>query len=255
MARLESFELLYQESLSTGAVTGSDTYARPLKWTMLGINQIMDAHTDNWVVRYLNYEPIDSAEEKELWKQLLAMNFDRDCPDDSSLEIGEYHKLKMNRLGMLFSSSLGLDPLPGKTQNSEFDTFMTQYNKHYSTEKEYHYRKSIHDANVGRIQQWNEIHAGRTSFVPNQYMDLETDEVLKYRGGYIPIPHIDEAKKRAADRFRSGQSGNLRGDVDGIENYNWTVYQVPEDFDPESFPREFDWRTHLPGSVAPIKVR
>jgi hypothetical protein len=83
-------------------------------------------------------------------------------------------------------------------------------------------------------------------------------EVLKYRGGHISIPRLYESKKRAVAKARSGQSSNLRrlqGDVDDIENYNWTVYQVPEDVDPESFPREFDWRTHLPGSVAPIKVR
>jgi hypothetical protein len=157
------FELLYQESLSTGAVTGSDMYARPLKWTMLARNQVISAHTEHWVIRYLNYEPIDSEEENKLWKDWMNINFGRDCPEDDSVEVGKRHELKMNRLGLLFSSSYGRDQSHGKTQNSQFDAFMIKYNKQYSTEEEYQYRKSIHDVNVDKIQKLNEIHAGRTS--------------------------------------------------------------------------------------------
>ncbi|KAL3776792.1 hypothetical protein HJC23_011921 [Cyclotella cryptica] len=259
MPPIDWFELLYQESLSSGAIDGgSSKDARPLKWTMLARNQIINAHTEHWVLRYLNYEAIDSEEETKLWNEWLQLNFNRDCSEDNSVTLSENHSLKTNRLGMFLSSSFGQGPPRKKTSNpSPFDTFLMLHNKQYSTEYEYDYRKSIHDCNMDKIQQWNQVHAGRTSFAHNEFMDLELDEVMKFRGGHIPNPHLNQARKAAGIQKSKSRSSNLRrlsaDDEEAIENYNFNVYQVPVDFDPSTLPTEFDWRTHMPGSVSPIK--
>jgi hypothetical protein len=247
------FELLYQETLSTGAIT--NTFAIPLQWTMLARNQIIHAHTEHWVVRYLSYEAINAHDEYGLWNDWLHMNYNDDCSDDSAVELSEGHTMKMNRLGMFFSTSSSQE-IPSVKKSSQFDVFATLHNKHYSTPEEYYERKSIHDSNVNKIQQWNRDHAGRTSFVHNEFLDLELEEVLKFRGGHIPIPHLDKAKRYAVQKSKA-QGNHLRqltaeGEVD-FDNYNYTVYKLPDDFDPSTLPREFDWRTHMPGSLSPIK--
>ena len=248
------FELLYQESLYSSST--SSPHAIPLQWTMLARNQIINAHTEHWVIRYLSYEAIDSDEEYELWNDWNHMNFDKDCNDDSAVEVSEGHTLKMNRLGMFFSSSAG-QVFSETKDESHFDVFMALNNKHYSTDEEYHERKAIHDSNVNKIQQWNEEHAGRTSFAHNEFMDMETDEVMQFRGGHIPIPHLDKAKRAAVEKSKTRSNSNLRqlaanNELD-IDDYNFTVYEVPADFDPSTLPKEFDWRTHMPGSISPIK--
>lgn len=246
------FELLYQESLSTSATSSSQ--AIPLRWTMLARNQIISAHTEHWVIRYLSYEAIETPEEYELWNQWNHMNFNQDCNDDNAVTVDSGHTLKMNRLGMFFSSSSGPTSL-GKNTASQFDTFMALNNKHYSTQEEYHQRKSIHDNNVNKIQQWNQKYAGRTSFVHSEFMDMETDEVMQFRGGHIPITHLVDAKRAAVKRSKATSSSNLRqlAEEMDIDDYNFTVYQVPDGFDASTLPREFDWRTHMPGSISPIK--
>ena len=247
------FEMLYQESLSTSAIT-SGSHAIPLKWTMLARNQIINAHTEHWVLRYLSYEAIDSDDEWDLWNDWNHMNFDKDCNDESAVEVEEGHTLKMNRLGMFFSSSSGKRE-PKTMVSSAFDVYAALNNKHYSTNEEYIKRKSIHDANVNKIKQLNEDHAGRTSFVHNEFMDLELEEVMQFRGGHIPIPHLDKAKGAAGKKSHSRNSlRRLTSEDDpSIDDYNYTVYEVPDDFDSSTLPNEFDWRTHMPGSISPIK--
>lgn len=248
------FEVLYQESLSASAITSSDFHAIPLKWTMLARNQIINAHTEHWVLRYLSYEAIDSDDEWDLWNDWNHFNFDKDCNDESAMDLAEGHTLKMNRLGMFFSSS-SKEEERRSTVSSAFDVYTTLTNKHYSTNEEYNRRKSIHDANVNKIQQLNKNHAGRTSFLHNEFMDLELEEVMQFRGGHIAIPHLDEAKGAAG--IKSHSRNSLRrltsSEEETIDDYNFTVYKVPDNFDPSTLPNEFDWRTHMPGSISPIK--
>ncbi|EED87851.1 papain cysteine protease, partial [Thalassiosira pseudonana CCMP1335] len=108
-----------------------------------------------------------------------------------------------------------------------FDMFLTRHNKHYPHAKEHAKRKSIHDANIERIEMWNQEHSGRTVFVPNEFLDLEVDEVMSFRGGHIPASISRE--------------------------HQFTVYELPTDFDASTLPKEFDWRSHLPESVGPIQ--
>jgi hypothetical protein len=249
------FELLYQESLYTSATSSS--HAIPLQWTMLARNQIIHAHTEHWVVRYLSYEVIDSEDEYKLWNDWNHMNFDRDCNDDTSVEADEGHTLKMNRLGMFFSSSTSQTSSSIKA-TSQFETFMALHNKQYSSDEEYYERKAIHDSNMDKIQQWNQEHAGKTTFTRNEFMDMETDEVMKFRGGHIPMPHVAKAKRAAINKSKANVvNSKLRqlASDDGIDadSYNFTVYSVPDDFDASTLPKEFDWRTHMPGSISPIK--
>jgi hypothetical protein len=258
------FEVLYQESLYTSAT--SSTYAIPLKWTMLARNQIINAHTEHWVIRYLSYEAIDSQDEYKLWNDSQDeyklwndwnhLNFDRDCNDDTSVEVDEGHTLKMNRLGMFFSSSTGQTRSSNKAM-SQFETFMALHNKQYSTDEEYYERKAIHDSNMNKIQQWNMEHAGKTLFTRNEFMDMEIEEVMKFRGGHIPMPHVVKAKRAAINKSKANPVKNkiryLASDDDNYDAYNFTVYKVPDDFDASTLPKEFDWRTHMPESISPIK--
>jgi hypothetical protein len=135
---------------------------------------------------------------------------------------------------------------------------MALHNKQYSSDEEYYERKAIHDSNMDKIQQWNQEHAGKTTFTRNEFMDMETDEVMKFRGGHIPMPHVATAKRAAINKSKANVvNSKLRqlASDDGIDadSYNFTVYSVPDDFDASTLPKEFDWRTHMPGSISPIK--
>ena len=248
------FELTYQESLHTGAIS-SNSHAIPLKWTMLARNQIINAHTEHWVIRYLSYTAIDGHDKLGVWNDWLQMSYDADCGDSNAVELAEGHTLKMNRLGMFFSSSLGVQDVQSKKVPSQFDSFMALHNKQYSSDEEYLKRKSIHDSNVNKIQQWNQEHAGKTSFVHNEFLDLELQEVMKFRGGHIPVPHLDKVKRAAVKKSKAKNNFlRLTSDEDiDVDDYNYTVYEVPDDFDASTLPKEFDWRAHLPGSISPIK--
>ncbi|KAL7540674.1 hypothetical protein ACHAXR_010294 [Thalassiosira sp. AJA248-18] len=114
-----------------------------------------------------------------------------------------------------------------RTDSSHFDLFLARHNKHYPHTQEYTKRKAIHDTNKKNIERWNEKHSGKTTFSPNEFLDLEVKEVMSFRGGHIP-----------------------RGTG---KEYDFTPYQLPEGFDPSTLPKSFDWRDHLPGSVGPIK--
>lgn len=275
------FEFHYQESLSSDTLVGTNTFAQPLRWQMLSRNQIFHAHTENWVIRYLLYEPIDSEEERVLWENWFDLHFNGDCTDDdgeiSAQSLGD-RNAKMNRLSMLFSTSSnraesGDDsssiPIIDTPSLSEFDMFLTRHNKHYPHAKEHAKRKSIHDANIERIEMWNREHSGRTVFVPNEFLDLEVDEVMSFRGGHIPAS-ISRVSMRSNLESQSKPLNNLRrvqdvgilleeeddesnDDVASSEEHQFTVYELPTDFDASTLPKEFDWRSHLPESVGPIQ--
>lgn len=170
----------------------------------------------------------------------------------------------MNRLGMFFSESGIESHIPstsdGANAPSHFDTFLARHNRQYPHLQEYMQRKAVHDGNVRNVKKWNREHAGKTKFVPNEYMDMEVKEFMSFRGGHIP-----RGAKKAGRGIKLGQSdeakrGNLRqkpllgddGDGDGDE-YKFPQHEVPKYFDPSTLPKEFDWRDHLPGSVGPIK--
>lgn len=262
---------------------------------MLARNPIFHAHTENWVLRYVSYDPIDSDEERKLWESWFDLQTKNSGCSDKKENDGfgkfgknsnhDHHYLQMNRLGMFFSSSSSSslavknndsgstvaleNETPATTTStskvSPFEVFLTQHNKHYPHPQEYTQRKSIHDANLKNIQEWNKHHDGRATFVANEFLDLEVKEVMKFRGGRIP---------------RSSSGGNASGGtgkneeltpfnkrhlrqsssvvvVDSEEEEDdgsgFTAYQVPSDFDPSTLPESFDWRTHLPGAVGPIK--
>ena len=222
---------------------------------MLARNQIINAHTEHWVIRYLSYTAIDGHDKLGVWNDWLQMSYDADCGDSNAVELAEGHTLKMNRLGMFFSSSLGVQDVQSKKVPSQFDSFMALHNKQYSSDEEYLKRKSIHDSNVNKIQQWNQEHAGKTSFVHNEFLDLELQEVMKFRGGHIPVPRLDKVKRAAVKKSKAKNNFlRLTSDEDiDVDDYNYTVYEVPDDFDASTLPKEFDWRAHLPGSISPIK--
>ena len=112
------YQFTYEESLSSSS-SNEDTPgnskggipSRPIKWTMLSRNQIINAHTEDWVIRYLSYESIDSDEERELWKNYFDLSYKKDCSGQLSSLLdddkdGSHRMLKgANRLGMFFSTS------------------------------------------------------------------------------------------------------------------------------------------------------
>mmetsp|Transcript_14485 Transcript_14485/g.29415 ORF Transcript_14485/g.29415 Transcript_14485/m.29415 type:complete len:811 (-) Transcript_14485:145-2577(-) len=304
----------------------SSSSGYPLKWTMLARNQIFHAHTEHWVLRYVTYEVIDDDDERELWENWFDLQFgksgcsleDNGRGDEStdgrgpmtnskSKHHGHHANLKMNRLGMIFSSSTGngLNHLSSQSQvrnvnggnnissnnnddnknkvKDRFQLFLTQTNKHYPHESdEYIRRKSIHDYNLDNINEWNRIHEGKTEFRPNEFLDLEAHEIMKFRGGLVSpfagrgmkVNDIWEEEETHGGREENNKR-NLRGlddspkvevakdqdddEDDGSDDddesylFDFTTYQLPEDFDPSILPESFDWRTHLPGSVGPIK--
>ena len=85
-----------------------------------------------------------------------------------------------------------------------FDAFLARNNRRYIPDsEEYRRRMSIHDANVESISRWNEEHAGMTTFVPNEFMDMEVGEVLYFRGG---------VRRRPRERRRGG-GHDTKGDA------------------------------------------
>lgn len=281
------FQFHYEESLSSSSLPGtpttSNTFARPLKWTMLARNQIINAHTENWVIRYLNYETFDRDEERKLWENWFDLNFHGDCGNDEAdqmtLLVDDNEGLhKLNRLEMFFTTSSSNCPSSDdegshsssvSAESSHFDLFLARHNKHYPHPEEYIKRKAIHTTNTNNIEQWNKDHAGKTSFAPNEFLDMEVKEVMRIRGGHIPrgkskVGHrskagtdLEEQSKhsnlRQTTNDSSGSSDDDDDDVDDDDEIAFTEYQVPKDFDPSTLPKTFDWREHLPGSVGPIK--
>ena len=254
MPTMDWFQLHYEEGL-----TIKDKFSRPLKWTMLARNQIINSHTEDWVLRYLSYEAIDTDDERKLWESWFDLKLKGDCGKDnkidhSTLLTNGSHK-KLNRLGMFFSTTSSLHSVLSATpptDPSHFDLFLARNNKHYTNPQEYHKRKMIHDTNVKNIEQWNSEHSGKTKFAANEFMDMQVREVMEIRGGHVP--------RRKHKRKRDGEKkgNNLRqtgllGDGTDDDDDNFTPYVVPKDFDPSTLPESFDWRYHLPGSVGPIK--
>jgi hypothetical protein len=173
-----------------------------------------------------------------------------------------------------------------------FDAFLTRNNRQYIPDsEEYRRRMSIHDANINNLARWNEEHAGRTMFVPNEFMDMEVEEVLYFRGGVRRSPRghrrggendekadTSEGEGRGVfDENDGGRRGdgiverggdNLHGtlsldgatvagytddDDDDYERSDVRAHRVPEDFDESTLPASFDWREHRPGSIGPVK--
>jgi len=263
------YQFTYEESLSSSSSVDGGTPgnsvggipSRPIKWTMLSRYQIINAHTENWVIRYLSYEPIDSSQERELWKNYFDLSYKKDCSsgqlsyllDDDK---DSYRMLKgANRLGMFFSSSSGKERMSTSssplTEPSQFDIYLASHNKHYPRDSpEYEKRKSIHEMNSNNIKRWNEEHEGKTTFVSNEFMDLNVKEVMSFRGGHIPPPHLELGSKETNGLRKSS---SFLSDQPGEAAKPFTTHQVPQDFNPSSLPATFDWREHLPGSVGAIK--
>jgi len=268
------YQFTYEESLSSSSSVDGDTPgnskraipSRPIKWTMLSRNQIINAHTEDWVIRYLSYEPIDSAEERELWKNYFDLSYKKDCSSNDQLSSlldkdGSYRMLKgTNRLGMFFSTSASQHSDADRTSTSsspltnpsQFDIYLAKHNKHYPHgSPEYEKRKSIHEMNSNNIKRWNKEHEGKTTFVSNEFMDLNVKEVMSFRGGHIPPPNPELGSKMTNSLRKS--SNNLLLDQPDEAAEPFTTHQVPQDFNPSSLPATFDWREHLPGSVGAIK--
>jgi len=274
------FQFHYEESLSGGGGgANANEVARPIQWTMLARNQIINAHTENWVLRYVSYEAMDADDEHKLWKDWFDAKFKGDCgqePDTSTLagaEDGHNIMLKLNRLGMFFSTASAIHPHESGTEESptatnppsEFDLFLARHNRHYPSH-EYATRKSIHDANARNIERWNEEHAGKTTFASNEFLDLTGKEVMQFRGGHVPPRTMNMAEEDGGDNVK--RAGNLRqgkaegewddrdillGNGSNEDEYTVAPYEVPAGFDPSTLPESFDWRDHLPGSVGAIK--
>ncbi|KAL7464824.1 hypothetical protein ACHAXS_005149 [Conticribra weissflogii] len=284
------FQFHYQDPMASS----SSSSGYPLKWTMLARNQVFHAHTENWVLRYVTYEAIDGDDERQIWEDWFELQFGKSgcsLQDGGKRDESPAAHLKMNRLGMIFSSSSGTGrnapSLSSQTKTlkvdhgDRFQLFLAQTNKHYSRDSdEYVRRQSIHDSNLDSIHEWNKIHDGKTEFRPNEFLDLETHEIMKFRGGWVsPFVVREEKMKKPREEeeihggMERSDKRHLRGvdddqiaevsnnqdvdddDDDDDESYlfDFTTYQLPDDFDPSTLPESFDWRTHLPGSVGPIK--
>lgn len=253
------------------------TIARPIKWTMLARNQIINAHTENWVVRYLSYEVIDGKEEREVYEGWFDAKFGRDCGDGEqqtdqfSLADDGRSNLQHNRLGMFFSTSttsgnvLEEDELsvssssssssPQAKDPSHFDIFLARHNKQHDDVHEYTKRKAIHDANTANIERWNEEHAGKTRFASNEFLDLEVKEVMQFRGGHVPRGSRKVGRGASNDeRRRNLRSATLDNEsASERDEYSFATHPMSKDFDINTLPESFDWRQQLPGSVGPVK--
>ena len=256
------FQFTYQEGLTAD----TSNSARPLKWTMLSRNQIINAHTENWVLRYLSYEAIDTDDERKLWESYFDMNIQKDCGDEKEQLVleSDRHMLKLNRLGMFFSSSSHSTDSYSEDNDSsavsQFDLFLAQHNKHY-TRDEYAKRKEIHETNTRNIVKWNKEHAGKTTFAPHEFMDMEVKEVMSFRGGHIPGGKAkigrrsnDQDKKQ----LRQSSAPDVALEPHFLEGFNidedsFTTYELPIGFDPTTLPASFDWREYLPGAVGAVK--
>lgn len=222
---------------------------RPLEWTMLARYEVINSHTERWVLRYLNYESIDEGSAMaRLWGEWYDDEFKRDCGKVVDLDRGDRDEdggsyggddgqgaTRLGRLGMFFSHS----PAPGGTRpsdgvaldaspsSSRFDKFLARNNRHYHPgSEEYDRRKSIHDANVASVVRWNAAHAGKTTFVPNEFMDMEVREVLSFRGGRRRVAPRGgrrgegggEEEKEKMEGKRS-EGGGGRGGMGDEDNY------------------------------------
>ncbi|KAL9182266.1 hypothetical protein ACHAXT_012918 [Thalassiosira profunda] len=275
------FQFHYEESLSSSGPAGSGSVARPIQWTMLARNQIINAHTENWVLRYLSYDPIDGEDEKKLWEGWFDAKFKGDCgdsPDQVTLAEDSGGVRRLNRLGMFFSSSShhaqddGVAH-PTKARPSEFDLFLARHNRLYPRPEEYFKREALHDSNVKKVERWNQEHAGTTQFSQHEFMDMTTEEIMKFRGGHIPLSKGKKVVREGLGPFAKAGLGGLRqsvanregllmgggdgenssSDDDDDDGDDYTEHKVPKDFDPSTLPESFDWREHLPGSVGPVK--
>ena len=265
MPQNDWFQFTYEESLSSSGLSGSKggTAARPVKWTMLARNQIIDAHTENWVLRYLSYEPIDTDDERKLWENYFDLNYEGDCGEKSEqliLESDGHSMLKLNRLGMFFSTTSSHSTSEKVQQDdssspSQFDTFLAQNNKHYSNPEEYAKRKAIHERNVNNVEKWNKEHSGTTTFTHNAFMDMEVNEVMTIRGGHsrARLGLRNENRENALRKSNTKTDGAPHPLLESSDDDTFTEHVVPKDFDPATLPKSFDWREHLPGSVGAVK--
>eukprot|EP00581_Thalassiosira_minuscula_P018176 CAMPEP_0183715224 /NCGR_PEP_ID=MMETSP0737-20130205/9545_1 /TAXON_ID=385413 /ORGANISM="Thalassiosira miniscula, Strain CCMP1093" /LENGTH=824 /DNA_ID=CAMNT_0025944313 /DNA_START=105 /DNA_END=2579 /DNA_ORIENTATION=+ len=277
------FQFHYEESIT--GVSGKKA-GRPIQWTMLARNQIINAHTENWVLRYLSYESIDGEEEQKLWENWYDAKFAGDCSESDNEPhtwLGKdghgRYKMKTNRLGMFFSTtSANTESLKSNFESKvdgsfdEFDQFLVRHNKQYHGH-EYFERKSKHQINTDRLRKWNEEHAGMTTFAPNEFMDMSAKEVMQFRGGHVPprgkrrTGDLTQGKReesndnlsiylrRVVNSAKGQEDGDnvLLGDGSEDEEDEFTPYETPSGFDPSTLPESFDWRDHLPGSVGAIK--
>lgn len=272
------FQFHYRDALSCAgsADDTQGTAATPIKWTMLARNQIINAHTEHWVIRYLSYEPIETEDERKVWEGWFDAKFKGSCGDGedgrrmSLVDEDEGgHTLQLNRLGMFFSTSSHHQSkgptaklaAPSSDAPSPFDMFLARHNKHYPHPNEYAKRREVHDRNVGNVERWNQEHVGKTKFAMNEFMDMEVKEVMAFRGGHIPrskgkpgrqVKHDEEQKRHLRQSWSENEAEEPHVLLSEDED-EFAPHVVPPDFDPSTLPLSFDWLNHLPGSVGPIK--
>eukprot|EP00591_Stephanopyxis_turris_P004282 CAMPEP_0195518696 /NCGR_PEP_ID=MMETSP0794_2-20130614/13521_1 /TAXON_ID=515487 /ORGANISM="Stephanopyxis turris, Strain CCMP 815" /LENGTH=611 /DNA_ID=CAMNT_0040647717 /DNA_START=303 /DNA_END=2138 /DNA_ORIENTATION=+ len=236
----------------------------PIQWKMNSRNQVFHAHTENWVLNYVHFSPFDGANnaQQKLQMDLFDLEFTNVCEGGHFVQKysdgGRGNRVNFNRLGLLLPKTSVVDKAavsPSTTtagsnfesdrndnDDEQFELFLSRNGKSYSTHTEKAKRKTIYKNNIRKIAELNESHKGKATFKPNQYLDMEIHEILKFKGGLI---NKEKRQKQL--------SASLRGGV-GINNNDdaFTYYEVPSN-ENIIYPDSFDWRTHMPGSVGPIK--
>merc|ERR1719421_1529080 len=71
-------------------------------------------------------------------------------------------------------------------------------------------------------------------------MDLTVEEIMKFRGGRVNHPKDQSARKALLSKASKKDEAKIFQDEPTAEEV-------------AAFPENFDWRTHMPGSVAPVK--
>lgn len=110
---------------------------------------------------------------------------------------------------------------------SEFHLFAASHGLDYATPEEWKMRENLFYENVEKIKQMNIKHKGQATFKVNRFAAMTLDEVKKIRTGRKP-------SDPKSPRFNTNAVQNVESK-------------------PMSFPENFDWRSHAPGSVAPVK--
>lgn len=191
---------------------------KPVRWHMHSRLKIKSSHTDEWIVNYVSFQKSAPAEADMVLPELCQT---QPTVSDISIQLKDFFAA-----AHAMGAGAG-EPSVGET---DFDAFLVRYGKSY-TAQERDLRRSIFEKNVRLVEELNQKHAGKTVFKGNQFLDMTTEEVLRFRGG----------KKR----------GGSRAERRKPEHLPFVYSHTPTTT--ATLPKNWDWRTAQPGAVGPVK--
>ncbi|CAD7941096.1 unnamed protein product [Amoebophrya sp. A25] len=206
---------------------------KPIAWHQHSRNKVFDSHTDEYHVRYLDFKKIDGdvpmgdMPEECNKANVQTMTKGKKLSFPLHAVFGQAHHGK--------AAQLARDQAKDGLLSSHFVAFAQKHGLTYSTAEEWSRRERIFLANVEKIERMNKEHRHENGsqsarFKVNKFAAMTPDEVLSYRGGYRPSP------AKLAKLVKAGEEPNsLALDTKFMDK------------------ADFDWRTHMPGSVSPIK--